>query len=289
MIEVSSFSVGKNLCNILAELIVKEIDKNSPGAKTEISVVNVRSFCIVKGFTSSNNVIEISEIFKNFYKDYCGKPDQSVKVFDLITYSKNINSETFHINFSLGKKEFRSIEKFQSVSNQLNKDGYDVFMKVDQTNQSVHYDVESIKLYDDSIFGDLTKNYSFYKSNFSYEVYQSDKFYGLSNNGVKYYYVLANKIIYNLFNRGFCNNIKLSISNNLELDKIDNESINFKIQNDITKKDFLESLILDNFDFTIGGLQKEFDLSKIDTIDYLKNGSNQIWENYHNTKDFIFL
>jgi len=29
MIEVPSFSVGKNLCNILAELIVKEIDKNS--------------------------------------------------------------------------------------------------------------------------------------------------------------------------------------------------------------------------------------------------------------------
>ena len=56
MIEVSSFLSGKNLCNIFADLIVKKINEEFPDAKTQISVINVRNFFIVKGVTTSDIV-----------------------------------------------------------------------------------------------------------------------------------------------------------------------------------------------------------------------------------------
>jgi hypothetical protein len=289
MIEVSNLSVGKNLCNILAELIVKEIDKNSPSAKTEISVVNVRSFFIVKGITSSDNQINVTEIFKNFYKDYCDRPDEIVKIFDLIKYSVDLKSNIFQISLSIKKEDNSIIERFQKLSNEIKKDGYDIIMKIDKINKTVHYDIESIKIFSYSILKNLIKDYTLCKDNFSNEIYKSDKFYGLSNNGVKYYYVLVNKIIYNLLNRGFCNNIEFSISNDLDINDINNENINLKILNDVSKEGVLESLVLDVFDFEYSKLKNQFDLSKLNLIDSLENNSTQIWENYLGTKDLMFL
>jgi hypothetical protein len=289
MIEVSNLSVGKNLCNILAELIVKEIDKNSPGAKTEISVVNVRSFFIVKGITSSDNQINVTEVFKNFYKDYCDRPDEIVKIFDLIKYSVDLKSNIFQISLSIKKEDNSIIERFQKISNEIKKDGYDIIMKIDKINKTVHYDIESIKIFSYSILKKLIKDYTLCKDNFSNEIYKSDKFYGLSNNGVKYYYVLVNKILYNLLNRGFCNNIEFSISNDLDINDINNENINLKILNDVSKEGVLESLVLDVFDFEYSKLKNQFDLSKLNLIDSLENNSTQIWENYLGTKDLMFL
>jgi hypothetical protein len=289
MVEVSNLSVGKNLCNILAELIVKEIDGSSPGAKTEINVVNVRSFFVVKGTTSSDNQINISEVFKNFYKIHGNNPDESVKIFDLIKYSVDLNPSVFQISLSLKKEDIIINKKFQKICNEIKKDGYDIIMKIDKINKTIHYDIESIKMFSHSILENLIKDYSLCKDDFSNEIYKSDKFYGLSNNGVKYYYVLINKIIYNLFNKGFCNNIDLSISNDLSIEEINNENLNLKISNNISKEGFLESLVLDVFDFNYSSLEKQFDLSKLDLIDSLKNNSIEIWENYSDTKDLMFL
>ena len=50
--------------------IVKEINKVSPDAITEIKVINVRSFFIVKGFTTSKNVINVSDILTELYQQY---------------------------------------------------------------------------------------------------------------------------------------------------------------------------------------------------------------------------
>ena len=70
MIEVSSFLSGKNLCNIFADLIVKKINEEFPDAKTQISVINVRNFFIVKGTTTYNEVINLAELFQNYLKKY---------------------------------------------------------------------------------------------------------------------------------------------------------------------------------------------------------------------------
>ena len=64
MIEVSSFLSGKNLCNIFADLVVKKINEVTPDAKTQITVINVRNFFIVKGVTTSDSVINLSDILR---------------------------------------------------------------------------------------------------------------------------------------------------------------------------------------------------------------------------------
>ena len=67
-IEFYNFLDGKNLCNIFANLIVKEINTIIPDSKTDISVINVRNFFIVKGTTTFNEVINLAELFQNFLK-----------------------------------------------------------------------------------------------------------------------------------------------------------------------------------------------------------------------------
>ena len=97
MIEVSSFLSGKNLCNIFADLIVKEINKVSPDAITEIKVINVRSFFIVKGFTSSEKIVNLSDILSDLYQSYDENLVKTVRVFDTIIYNKKIDSKYFSI------------------------------------------------------------------------------------------------------------------------------------------------------------------------------------------------
>ena len=50
-----NFLDGENLCNIFASLIVNKINESFPNANTEISVINVRNFFIIKGYFNFNS------------------------------------------------------------------------------------------------------------------------------------------------------------------------------------------------------------------------------------------
>ena len=86
--EVHNYLDGKNICNIFANLIVNKIHKEVPDAKTEITVTNVRNFFIVKGSTSYEKTIDLSELLRNFYSKHDPSKINDVRVFDLITYNK---------------------------------------------------------------------------------------------------------------------------------------------------------------------------------------------------------
>ena len=88
-IEFYNFLDGKNLCNIFANLIVKEINNKLPDAKTDISVINVRNFFIVKGTTTYNEVINLAELFQNYLKKYDTELSNKVRVIDSILYNKD--------------------------------------------------------------------------------------------------------------------------------------------------------------------------------------------------------
>jgi S-adenosylmethionine synthetase len=114
----------------------------------------------------------------------------------------------------------------------------------------------------------------------------SDKLYGLSNDGQKYYHILLNKISYNLLNRGFNNNISLNISSDMELNEIDSENINLNlIDSKLIDKEKMENLILDVFNFDMENLTNEFNLTDFE----YPLGGEKIWENYKGTGDLMFL
>ena len=288
MIEVSSFLSGKNLCNIFADLIVKEINKLSPDAKTQIKVINVRSFFIVKGFTTSKNVINVSDILTELYQQYDENLIKTVRVIDTIIYDK-----TFDTKLNLGvneSKKSKKIEKdLRDICNSLQKEGFYLNLKIYENN--LLYDFERPSEFDHDYISSNFTEYNCIKDDFSNDVYYSDLMYGMSDNYEKYYYFLLNKISHNLLNRGFSESLNVSVFSEKEIEDVDSENIYFSILNKTTvNKEKLESLVLDNFSFKLSDLQNEFNLNEFDVVSNLTEVVYEpIWENYNNTRDLMFL
>jgi len=288
MIEVSSFLSGKNLCNIFADLIVKEINKVSPDAITEIKVINVRSFFIVKGFTSSEKIVNVSDILSDLYQGYDENLVKTVRVIDVIIYNKKIDRK-LNINIQNNNQTKKIEGNLLVICNKLQKEGYYLNLKVHDKN--LFYDFEHSVEYVHEYICSNFKGYNCIKDDFSNDVYASDLIYGLSDNYEKYYHFLLNKISFNLLSRGFSTSLNLSISSNNNLEDIDSDNINLSIHNKTTiNNEKLESLILDIFSFKLSDIKNEFNLSDFDLIDSLTETDYvTCWENYNGTKDLMFL
>jgi len=288
MIEVSSFLSGKNLCNIFADLIVKEINKVSPDAITEIKVINVRSFFIVKGFTSSEKIVNVSDILSDLYQGYDENLVKTVRVIDVIIYNKKIDRK-LNINIQNNNQTKKIEVNLLVICNKLQKEGYYLNLKVHDKN--LFYDFEHSVEYVHEYICSNFKGYNCIKDDFSNDVYASDLIYGLSDNYEKYYHFLLNKISFNLLSRGFSTSLNLSISSNNNLEDIDSDNINLSIHNKTTiNNEKLESLILDIFSFKLSDIKNEFNLSDFDLIDSLTETDYvTCWENYNGTKDLMFL
>lgn len=288
MIEVSSFLSGKNLCNIFADLIVKEINKLSPDAKTQIKVINVRSFFIVKGFTTSKNVINVSDILTELYQQYDENLIKTVRVIDTIIYDKPFDTK---LNLGVNEsKKSKKIEKdLRGICNSLQKEGLYLNLKIYENN--LLYDFERPSEFDHDYISSNFTEYNCIKDDFSNDVYYSDLMYGMSDNYEKYYYFLLNKISHNLLNRGFSESLNVSVFSEKELEDVDSENVYFSILNNTTvNKEKLESLVLDNFSFKLSDLQNEFNLSEFDVVSNLTESMYEpTWENYNNTRDLMFL
>ena len=288
MIEVSSFLSGKNLCNIFADLIVKEINKVSPDAITEIKVINIRSFFIVKGFTSSEKIVNVSDILSDLYQGYDENLVKTVRVIDVIIYNKKIDRK-LNINIQNSNQTKKIESNLRVICNKLQKEGYYLNLKVH--NKNLFYDFENAVGYDHDYISSNFKDYNCVKDDFSNDVYISDLVYGLSDNGEKYYHFLLNKISFNLLNRGFSSDLNLLITSENGVDDIDSENINLSVINKTTiRNEKLESLILDNFSFKLSDIKNEFDLSEFNLLSYLSE-VNYVpsWENYQGTRDLMFL
>jgi len=288
MIEVSSFLSGKNLCNIFADLIVKEINELSPDAITEIIVINVRSFFIVRGFTSSENIVNISNILSDLYQGYDENLVKSVRVIDTIIYNKKIDGK-LNININYDKKSKRVESELRVICNELQKEGYYLNLKVHDKN--LFYDFENVVEYNHEYISSKFNGYNCIKDDFSNNIYFSDLIYGLSNNDEKYYHFLLNKISFNLLSRGFSNKLNLLVSSENNYEDIDSQNINLSVTNKTTiNSEKLESLILDNFSFELSEIKEEFDLSEFDLLSYLTDMKySPCWENYIGTRDLMFL
>ena len=286
MIEVSSFLSGKNLCNIFADLVVKKINEVTPDAKTQITVINVRNFFIVKGVTTSDSVINLSDILSGIYEKYDSELLNKVRVIDTILYNKEFDLN-LNINFSEDKKNKSLISNLYKTCNDLQNEGFYITIKLN--NGILFYDFDHEKNFDPSYIKEKFPTYTCIKDDFSQDIYTSEDIYGLSNNGIKYYHFLIRKISYNLLSRDFSKITDISISSELKLNDVDAENINLKLNNkSITDNSVLESLILDNFNFDISKLEKEVDFNDFDVLKSISE-SSYLWENFTGTKDFILL
>lgn len=289
MVEVYNFLDGKHLCNIFASLIVNKINDSFPDANTNISVINVRNFFVVKGKTSSDMVLNLSDLLREFCETYSEELANSIRVFDMILYGQKIESNNIIVEYSDDKNDNYEIQQF--VNDQANL-GLFFNVKVDHDNNTYYFDCKESDI--DKCQYTILERYPTVKTikkDFSLETYTSDEFYGLSNNNEKYYHILLRYITNHLFQRGISSKISLRLSSLGSLNEINNESVNLIINGKfIVKKDWLTSLILDVFPFEYKDLKERFNLNGyLSHQSYVDENTIDPWERLDLVTELILI
>ena len=286
-----NFLDGANLCNIFASLIVNKINESFPNAKTEISVINVRNFFIVKGKTSSDKPLLVADIFQEFISEYDQELSKTIRVIDVVIYNIDFKYESMVVDYYSNKKN--TDFGIQGFVNSFVKENIYFNLKLDDVNNVVYYDCTYENQYHVlPLLEEKFKGYSLIKSDFSQETYVSEKFYGLSNNNEKLYHILLRYIFYNISMVGISKELDIKLVSENNVSDIDNENIKLYIFNDnhIVKTSWLESLILDVFPFTENELSKIYLSSEINHIDDIINGEvNSPWKKLNMINDLILF
>jgi len=293
-LDVYNLLDGETLCNIFASLIVNKIKEQTPDSKTEISVINVRSFFIVKGRTTSDIVVtNPSEILQEFLSQYSEVKSNSVRVIDIIEYSKPFDLNNLNINYEFDKVLDKSLKEEQNFINSFISDQVYFNYKINYVLNTIFFDCESG--YESLVKERLSErfmDYEIIKSDFSQEIYKSERIYGISNIPEKSYHLLLKNISYTLFNLGISKKLNLLVQSNLNYEDVDCLNVFFKISNDdhIVKTDWLESLILDVFPFNLKELNNYFDVKNYNPLDELLNDDVKCtWKNLSSVKDIILV
>ena len=290
-IEFYNFLDGKNLCNIFANLIVKEINNKLPDSKTDISVINVRNFFIVKGTTTYNEVINLAELFQNYLKKYDTELSNKVRVIDSILYNKVVDQEPLNLKEVFIKSQEKKYQSLQQKLNKYTKEKVYFNFKLQERTNHVYYDCSSEQLSTViTILEEQFPEYVLVKSDFSQEIYISDKVYGLSNNNRLYHFLLWS-IKNHIFELGISKKLDVSLYSDVNINEMDNLTVNFVLHNDnhIVKTEWLESLVLDVFPFDVESLNTKF--GDIEDLEELIMGTDESYpfKQLSYLNDFILL
>jgi len=286
MIELYNFLDGKNLCNIFAGLIVEKINETFPYAITEISVINVRNFFVVRGVTNSDVVINCSDILKEFIEKYDEEKTKTIRVIDIIKYSVDDEVKSnFICNYHFKKEKYKELQDF---INQKTKEQIYINLKIDDHNKMDFYDSNKNRGEVINLLSSFFDDYKYHEFSFENEQYVSDRFFGLSNNGEKLYHMLLKYVWFNVSSLGITKELNIQLTSNEKIPNINNLNINFNILNDnhIVKTSLLESLILDVFPFEYSELEKTFDLNNYSV---LNTDESNPWEKYDRINELVLI
>lgn len=245
---------GKNLCNLLCDLIIKQYGKVDSNHKTEIKVIDLEQFIVLKGKTSINNPINYSMIFKSFVEEK-NTSDRNFNVIDLIEYGVNPTSNFINLNIT-----FNSNNDF--IISELDKSI--------QGEYTINYDKNLILHNNNKLFEFIIQEPEFNgfegKTISSNYPFVSDNMFGCSLDGSKLYEIYLRYISYNLFEKQLCKDINFELFYNGELKDLSWETMDFKISSNsnIASTEWITSLVLDLFDFNYNYIKKHLSLDEYD-------------------------
>lgn len=288
--KIHNYLDGKNICNIFANLIVNKIHKEVPDAKTEITVTNVRNFFIVKGCTSYDKTIDLSDLLRNFYSKNNSTKINDVRVFDLISYNKTPENKSINTSISSDKLyDIKQNELQNFVNNYVSKNILFNFEYLENEN-IIYYDCNKDNI--SQVVNILEKKFEscvLLKVDMSNECFMSDRIYGLSPN-LKVYDLLLINIKNHIFKLGLGKKFTCHLNSMKLPNDVENEDMFLNIEGDnfMVPKKWLESLILDVFPFEYEKVNSEFG-NKTDLEDFIMTGKCQELEETKYIKDFILI
>ena len=288
--EIHNYLDGKNICNIFANLIVNKIHSEVPDAKTEISVINVRNFFIVKGVTSYDKVIDLSELLRSFYSKHDSSKINDVRVFDLISYNKEIEQVPINVSLKSNKNYDKNYQKLQSFINSKVSDKILFNIKYFSDENIIYYDCKNENISQViTILENQFKDATLLKIDMSNDCFISDKIYGLSHN-LKLYDLLLIQIKNHIFKLDLGSNFNCNLYSIKLPSNVENDDMFISLGNDSfkVKTSWLESLILDVFPFKYDDLKLSLN-QQLDLEDYIITGKCEILEESRYLKDFLLI
>lgn len=289
MIELYSFLGGKNLCNLVANITVRKIEELFPNAKTDISVINVGNFFVVRGYTDSDKVINIADSVSLFIKDYDEKLSNSIRVIDTILYNFNFKKDSLIVSYQTDKKQIKLNNLFYDLSSK----GIFIDIKINEKDKIIFLDYKNHdKSLIESQLSNVFKGYNFIEKYFYNETYISDRFFGLGGLDEKYYHILLRNITYHLFSLSISDKVNISINStqNEEEDDCLNINLDFKNSKLIVNKDWMSSLVLDIFPFNIESLKSNYEIDLQDELNsIIKKDYQPKWFNTKFISDIVLI
>jgi hypothetical protein len=244
--------IGTNdfIVNLLSEFILNKIGKNT---STKIQVIDCINFFIIKGKTSSKEVLNLSEILSDFKKTY-DKEIGDKKIthsIDLIEYDYSLD-DVSELEFTL----------HDSINCSYSQEQIDMF---ETSNNSLEFHYKTKLINNDNL------------------IYTSQFPFGYSLNQGRLLYYFIKKVFYSIPTNYIAKNITIKLC----MSKTDDDKIevfdNLRQEND----KILKSTILDHVDFNLNQLEKE--MKELDWIEELTNPINEYPQLKENDYKMIIL
>jgi hypothetical protein len=288
--EIYNYLDGKSICNIFANLIVNKIHIEVPDAKTEITVNNVRNFFIVKGSTTYDKTIDLSELLKEFYSKHNPSKVNDVRVFDLITYNNTMEYQPINTSISSNKKYDKIQNELQTLVNSYVSKNILFNIKYVESEGIIYYDCKDENI--SQVINIIEDNFTepvMLKVDMSNECFFSDRIYGLSPNMRGYDLLLIN-IKNHVYKLGLGENFNCNLYSIKSPEEVENDDMMITLNKDSfkVKNEWLESLILDIFPFELNKLDLKFG-NLVDLESYVITGVCKELEESSHIRDFILV
>jgi hypothetical protein len=270
---------GKNLTNLLSNKIIEEFNSIDTNHVTNIYVINLGQFIVVKGITTIKNPPNYSQLFSSYCEEILNLNNNfNFNVIDLTEYNYNVKNNVINIDFSVTSNEL--LKESIKVSNH---GFYDIKTN---SNYILH---NNQKLFNELILIPEFNNYNGIKQKDN-SIYISDKLFGLNLLSEKIYLTFLKYISYNLFEKGLCTdiNFKLFHVGNMEDLKWDTMEFEINSKSLIVTNEWIKSLILDLFDFNYISIKKHLSLDNYNFSDEILS-NDKCWKKSDMVYEIIVL
>lgn len=237
------------------------------------------------GETEFPERINITELFTNVMNTVPEPMKTLVKVFDIIDYGVERKKETIFYKEKFSKYRKNLMENYSDYKIIKTLNESEVYCNLQHFNEKTYLQVLSNE---HSI--SLPKGFELMEKN--NKVFTSDSIFGKDVYSTKYLYMLSRYIAYTLFESNLCRTFEISIQTNSNINEISHDTISLSIDSEslIVTKKWVESLVLDIFDFevdkVINGLQLEtYNFEK----EILNVDDDYIWMKRDRLKDVVLV
>lgn len=268
---------GKNLCNILAVKVINTYNNLDKNHFTEIKIVNLGQFLVIKGFTTIQTSVNYSELFSSYIMDKFNLK-MTFNVIDLVEYNSTRKINTVDINLTI-KSDDLLTPPISLKSNGI--------YNIDTNKQLIKYSNSS--LLDELLSYAEYKDYEgLYVKDTS--VYMSDDLFGMSLLPKKLYVIFLRYISHNIFEKQICKDVTFSLFYTGKIEELYWENIEFNVSSNssIVTDKWLNSLILDIFDFSYSDIKKHLSLDEYDFLNEV-TFKDRCWKKNDKVSEIILL